>query len=131
MRWSAFARMDVESALRVARQDRLVDEEYEKGPSNAKERITFMMEDLHHSAGCWMSCGWCVRSSRSATMRRTSANTSIYMVHEKDIRHTSLEDVERELGQKRSGSTASPQLPDAIRACVEYDRVRVDQSPPS
>src|SRR5215475_9490010 len=83
----AFARMDVESALRVARQDRLVDEEYE-----AIRRALDVM--------------WVVRAlERIGDHAKNISEYVIYMVHGKDIRHTSLDDVEREL---RQGTPAAP-----------------------
>jgi phosphate transport system protein len=89
----AFARIDAQAALKVARRDRLVDEEYE---AIQRQSITFMMEDAR-SIRRALDVMWVVRSlERWAITRRTSAST-IFTVHGKDVRHTRLEDVERAL----------------------------------
>ncbi len=90
----AFARLDSQQAVAVARRDRMVDEEYE---SIHRQCITFMMEDPR-SIRRALDVMWIVRSlERVGDHAKNICEYVIFMVHGKDVRHTKLEDVERDL----------------------------------
>ena len=95
----AFARLDAELAFSVVRDDEVVDQEYE---SIQRQSITFMMED-HRSIRRVMDVLWLARSlERIGDHAKNICEYVIYMVHGRDIRHTSLDDIERALRQGRT-----------------------------
>jgi len=90
----AFARLDMELALAVVRRDRTVDEEYE---AIHRQSITFMMEDPR-SIRRALDVMWVVRSmERVGDHAKNVCEYLIFLVHGKDVRHTRLEEIEKEL----------------------------------
>jgi phosphate transport system protein len=98
----AFARLDADAALRICREDRVLDEEFE---SVQRQCITFMMEDPRTIRRA-LDVMWVVRAlERMGDHAKNISEYVVYMVHGKDIRHTSLDDVENELkAQGRTGA---------------------------
>jgi len=87
----AFARLDVESAFAVVREDELVDEEYD---SLTRQGITFMMEDAR-SIKRVMNVTWVARAlERIGDHSKNISEYVIYMVEGRDIRHTKISDSE-------------------------------------
>jgi phosphate transport system protein len=90
----AFARLDADAALRICREDRVIDDEYE---SIQRQCLTFMMEDPRTIRRA-LDVMWVARSLvRIGDHAKNISEYVIYMVYGKDIRHTSLDDVEKEL----------------------------------
>lgn len=92
----AFARLDSEQALRVMKEDKRVDEEYQAA---ARTLLTFMMEDARNISRC-MSVMWVLRAlERVGDHACNIAENVIFMVKGEDVRHTSMEEAERVVGR--------------------------------
>ncbi len=93
---NAFARLDVEGAMAVAREDKQVDREYK---SATRELITFMMEDPR-SIGRVMNVMWALRAiERIGDHARNISEHIIYLVKGLDVRHTSVSEMERQISE--------------------------------
>lgn len=90
----AFARLDLEAAAQVVRQDELVDEEFR---SIIRQLITFMMEDPRKISTSLEILFIAKAIERIGDHAKNMAEYVIYMVKGKDVRHVAIEEIERQI----------------------------------
>lgn len=87
-----FARLDVSSAADIARQDMQVDEEFRLV---LRHLITFMMEDPR-TISVFIDIIFVAKAiERMGDHAKNMSEYVVYMVKGKDVRHTSVEELER------------------------------------
>ena len=92
----AFARFDIDLALRVLNDDKEIDREY---ATALREMMTYMMEDPR-SISRIMRIIWVLRSlERIGDHARNISEQVIYLVKGKDVRHISVSDVKQKMSE--------------------------------
>ncbi len=90
----AFARLDVSEAMRVVKQDQAVDEAFR---GIMRQLITFMMEDPRSITRSLEILFIAKAVERIGDHAKNMAEYVVYMVMGRDVRHTSIEELEKEL----------------------------------
>ena len=89
-----FARLDATKAVDIARADQQVDEEFRL---NLRHLITYMMEDPR-TISVFIDILFVTKAiERMGDHAKNMSEYVVYMVKGKDVRHTSLEEIEKEV----------------------------------
>lgn len=89
-----FARLDATKAVDIARADQAVDEEFRL---NLRHLITYMMEDPR-TISVFIDILFVTKAiERMGDHAKNMSEYVVYMVKGKDVRHTSLEEIEKEV----------------------------------
>ncbi len=90
----AFARLDIDLALRVVETDKTVDMEY---TSALREMITYMMEDPRRISRA-MNIIWTLRAlERIGDHSRNLAQYVVYLVRGEDVRHDTYDEIQEQM----------------------------------
>jgi phosphate transport system protein len=92
----AFARLDLATAAQVVRQDELVDEEFR---AIMRYLITFMMEDPRTISTSLEILFVAKAIERIGDHAKNMSEYVVYMVKGRDVRHVTVEEIEREVQQ--------------------------------
>ena len=91
---NAYADLDVDSALKVMKQDELTNEEFD---NISRLLITKMMEDPREIKNA-LRITWCARAlERIGDHAKNVCEYLVFLVEGKDVRHTSLEKIKQVL----------------------------------
>ena len=89
----AFARLDTATAWKVVRMDQVVDEQFQ---SILRQLITFMMEDPRTISTSLEILFVAKAIERIGDHAKNMSEYVVYMVKGKDVRHVTVEDLDRE-----------------------------------
>lgn len=89
----AFARLDVSQTVEVAKQDELVDEQFRAA---MRQLVMYMLEDPRTISMSLEVVFVAKAVERIGDHAKNIAEYVVYMVKGKDVRHSSLQDMERE-----------------------------------
>ncbi|MBT8119616.1 MAG: phosphate signaling complex protein PhoU [Gammaproteobacteria bacterium] len=90
----AYARLDIDAAIQVVRDDDVVDNDYQE---LMRTLITYMMEDPRKISEV-LDVIWAARSlERIGDHAKNISEYIIYLVKGKDIRHLDIEEVEKDI----------------------------------
>ena len=90
----SFARLDLNTAALIVRQDELVDEEFR---SIMRQLITFMMEDPRKISTSIEILFVAKAIERIGDHAKNMSEYVVYMVKGKDVRHVTADEIEREV----------------------------------
>lgn len=90
----SFARMDITGIAHVIRQDELVDNEFR---TILRYLVTLMMEDPRTISGALEMLFIAKAVERMGDHAQNMAEYMIYMIKGRDVRHVSMEEIEREV----------------------------------
>jgi len=92
----AFARLDVLAAAQVVRQDLVVDDEFR---AVIRQLITFVMEDPRTISRTIEVLFIAKAIERIGDHAKNMSEYTVYMVKGRDVRHTGIDEIEREAAQ--------------------------------